>query len=157
MVKSSKPSSESWLASSTVSTTLYSKAMSAPKHRASSSQLAENSNASRRPDDRAAGDAKEEPVLDDAGERVDGGAEGGVDGAEAGVEDQVAVVAPKRYPGGHAELGPPAERLDGPAGGFPEERQDLDRQGPASQAAHQLARARAPGRPPAGVGAATCP
>src|SRR5260370_14454472 len=139
MVKSSKPSSESWLASSTVSTTLYSKAMSAPKHRASSSQLAENSNASRRPDDRAAGHPKEEPVLDDAGDRVDGGAEGGVDGAEAGVEDQVAVVAPKRYPGGHAELGPPAERLDGPAGGFPEERQDLDRQGPPAQGGHQLA------------------
>src|ERR1700686_5820496 len=112
MVKSSKPSSDSWLASSTVLTTLYSNGISATKHRASSGQLAENSDPRPRPDDGGAGHAKEEPVFDDAGDLVQRPAERGVDVPEARVENQVAVVGPKWPPDRHPELGPAAEGLD---------------------------------------------
>src|SRR5260370_25428744 len=124
MVKSSKPSSDSWLASSPVLTTLYSKGISAPKNRASSGQLAENSNARRGADDGGASHAEEESVLDDAGNRVEGHAECDVDRPEAGVENQVAIVGRVWLAGRHPELGPPADALDRAAGRVPEARPD---------------------------------
>lgn len=45
MVKSSNPSSDSWFASSTVWTTLYSNGTSANKHNAGLAEFAENSDA----------------------------------------------------------------------------------------------------------------
>src|ERR1700694_4325121 len=135
MVKSSKPSSDSWFTSSTVLTTLYSNGISAPKHRASSRQLAENSNASRRADDRGPGHAKEQSVLDDARDGVEGSSECSIDGPKGGVEHEVAVVRLEQAAAGHTELGPPAEGLDRTAGRLPEEWQgfDGDRGGPPAR------------------------
>src|SRR3989442_12907593 len=127
MVHSSNPSSDSWFASSTVLTTLYSNGMSAPKHRASSGQLAKYSDAGRGPDDRRPRHAEEQSVLEDAGNRVEGNAEGRIDGAEAGVEHQVAVVGFERTAGRHAELGLPAQGLDRAARPLPQKGQHPDR------------------------------
>src|SRR3984893_8685021 len=139
MVKSSKPSSDSWLASSTVLTTLYSNGISATKHRASSGQLAENSDPRPRPDDGGARHAKEEPVFDDAGDLVERPAERGVDVTEARVENQVAVVRLEWPAGFHPELRPAAEGLDRASGRLPQEGQHLDRDPTVPQPAHQLA------------------
>src|SRR5207302_7568464 len=88
MVNSSNPSSDSWFASSTVLTTLYSNGMSAAKHRASSGQLAEYSDAGRRADDRHPGYAEEQSMLDDTRDPMKRHAECRLDSAEAGVEHQ---------------------------------------------------------------------
>src|SRR4029077_1558788 len=139
MVNSSKPSSDSWLTSSTVFTTLYSNGISAPKHRARSRQLAKNANARRRAHDGGAGHAEEESVFDDARDLVKRRAECSVDGPEAGVQDQVAIVGLEGPTGRHPELGPPAQGLDRAAGRLPQEGQNLDRYRPAPKAAHELA------------------
>src|ERR1700726_1474984 len=152
MVKSSKPSSDSWLASSTVLTTLNSNAISAPKHRARSGQLAENPHARPRPDDGGTSHPEEEPVLHDAGDRVKGRAQTSVDDAEGRVEEQVAVVGGEGSSGGHAKLGLAAEGLNRAAGCLPEEGQDLDGDGPAPQSADQLALVGNQDEPTAGVG-----
>src|SRR6266550_4681229 len=139
IVNSSKPSSDSWLASSTVLTTLYSNAMSAFKHRASSGQLAQNPNARRGPDDGRPRHSEEEPVLHNAGKGMESRAEAGVDRTEGRVQDQVAVVGPERLPGCHAELRLPAQGLDRAAGRLPEEGQHFDRHRSAPETADQLA------------------
>src|SRR6202165_2079650 len=152
MVKSSKPCSDSWLASSTVLTPLYSNGISAPKHRASSRQLAKNSNARRRADDGGAGHAEEESVFDDAGDLVQRHAERGVDGPEASVQAQVAIVRLEGPARRHPELRPPAQGLDRPTGRLPHEGQHLDRYRSASEPAHQLALVRDQHESPAGMG-----
>src|SRR3984893_14629542 len=154
MVKGSKPSSDSWLASSTVLTTLNSNAISAPKHRARSGQLAENPHARPRPDDGGTSHPEKEPVLHGHGDRLKGRAQTSVDDAEGRVEDQVAVVGGEGSSGGHAKLGVAAEGLNRAAGCLPEEGQDLDGDGPAPPSADQLAPASMSPETTAGRGAA---
>src|SRR5439155_16075986 len=138
MVNSSNPSSDSWLASSTVVTTLYSNGISAPKHRASSGQLAKNSHARRGTDDRRPGHAEEQSMLDDTRDRMERHAECRVDRAKAGVEHQVAVVGREWAAERHPELWPPTKGLDRAAGRLPQKGQHLDRDRATPQSADQL-------------------
>src|SRR5579864_6049826 len=145
MVKSSKPSSLSWLASSTELTTLYSNAICERKHndrRPGERALLEFSEDPRPidgPDDGALSHGQKDPMLEDTGNGVQHRCQIAIDGGEARVQNQVVVIGGKGLVTGHPKLRPAAKRLDRTAGDLPEERQHLDRHRILAEALDELA------------------